>query len=229
MPPRGTLTSQITSRQRARAVAGLPTFAEGPGDELEDGLREFQEPKLASFGAAAHGGRGKAGLAVGAQKGRLPPCRQLELGACLGEPRELDAPQTLGEQHSCFRSESGFCIHGACRARCSLPSPSSPAPLPAVHSSPAHRRSAGCQGAGRSEDRAGERSREGGAGALPGLAVSLCYTAVAMEQLILSPKGGDRCTETLISRRRVPVALPLSPSLPPGESDPINQFSSSVP
>lgn len=86
-----------------------------------------------------------------------------------------------------------------------------------------------CQGAGRSEDRAGERSREGGAGALPGLAVSLCYTAVAMEQLILSPKGGDRCTETLISRRRVPVALPLPPSLPPGESDLINQFSSSVP
>lgn len=91
-----------------------------------------------------------------------------------------------------------------------------------------HRRSSGCQrwdgsaraqGALRAEEQSGaERSRGGGAGALPGFAVFLSYMTVAMEQLILSPKGGDRCTETLISVRS---QLPgwLSRSLLPGESD----------
>lgn len=69
-----------------RVKARLPTFAEGPSDELKDGLGKFHEPKLASFGAAAHGGRGKAGSAVSAQERRHPPCAVLELGACLGNP-----------------------------------------------------------------------------------------------------------------------------------------------
>lgn len=69
-----------------KVKARLPTFAEGTSDELKDGLGKFHEPKLASFGAVAHGGRGKAGSAVSAQKGRHPPCVPLELGACLGEP-----------------------------------------------------------------------------------------------------------------------------------------------
>lgn len=49
--------------------ASLPTFAEGPGDEFKDGLGKFHEPESASFGAAAHSGRGEAGSAVSAQKG----------------------------------------------------------------------------------------------------------------------------------------------------------------
>lgn len=57
-----------------RVKARLPTFAEGPGDELKDGLGKFHEAKLAAFRAAAHGGRGQAGSALDAdaQKGRLP-------------------------------------------------------------------------------------------------------------------------------------------------------------
>lgn len=64
----------------------LYTFAEGPSDELKDGLGKFHEPELASFGAAAHGGGGEPGSAVSTQKGQLPPCAPQELGACLGEP-----------------------------------------------------------------------------------------------------------------------------------------------
>ena len=66
---RGTQTGQTTPRQKMRVKARLPTFAEGPRDELKDGLGKFHEPKLASFGAAAHGGRGKAGCVFSAQKG----------------------------------------------------------------------------------------------------------------------------------------------------------------
>lgn len=78
--------------------ARCPTFAEGPSDELKDGLGKFHEPKLASFGAAAHGGTEKAGSGVSAQKGWLLPCLPLELGGCLGEPKEMDAPQKLWER-----------------------------------------------------------------------------------------------------------------------------------
>lgn len=79
--------SQVTSRQKTGIKAKLPTFAEGPSDELKDGLGKFHEPKLASFGAAAHGDRGEAGSAVGTQKCWHLLCVSLELpGSCLGEP-----------------------------------------------------------------------------------------------------------------------------------------------
>lgn len=144
-------------------------------------------------------------------------------------PESWTHPRRSGNKYSFLCSESGFCIHGACRARCSLPSPSSPPPLlPAVHSSPTHGRSSACQrrdsparaqGALRTREESGaERSREGGAEARPGFAVFLSYMAVATEQLILSPKGGDRCPETLISSCS---QLPgwLSRSFLPGEAD----------
>lgn len=79
------MASQTTLRQKTRVKARLPTFAEGPGDELKDGLGKFHEPKLASFGAATHDGGGKVGSAVSAQKEKRPPCVALELGACLGK------------------------------------------------------------------------------------------------------------------------------------------------
>lgn len=80
------MASQTTLRQKTRVKARLPTFAEGPGDELKDGLGKFHEPKLASFGAATHDGGGKVGSAVSAQKEKRPPCVALELGARLGKP-----------------------------------------------------------------------------------------------------------------------------------------------
>lgn len=139
------MASQTTLRQKMRVKARLPTFAEGPSDELKDGLGKFHEPKLASLGAAAHGGRGKVGSAVSTRKGKHPPCVALALGARLSKPREADVPQKLREQHSCLCSESGFCIQKACRARCLLP-PSLPPPPPAVHSSPHHGRTSGRRG-----------------------------------------------------------------------------------
>lgn len=62
------MTSQVILWQDAVVEASLPTFAEGPGDEFKDGLGEFHEPKSASFGAAAHSGRGEASFAVSTQK-----------------------------------------------------------------------------------------------------------------------------------------------------------------
>lgn len=123
-----------------------PTFAEGPSDELKDGLGKFHEPKLASFGAAAHGGTEKAASAVSAQKGWLLPCLPLELGGCLGEPRDGSTPEALGKSTadsavsptSASREPAG---HGVC----SLPL-SFPPPLPAVHSSPTRRKTSGWQG-----------------------------------------------------------------------------------
>lgn len=80
------MASQTTLRQKTRVKARLPTFAEGPSDELKDGLGTFHEPQLAGFGAAAHGGRGKLGSAVGAREGKQPPRVALELGGRLGKP-----------------------------------------------------------------------------------------------------------------------------------------------
>lgn len=80
------MTSQVTSRQGTVVEAGLPTFAEGPGDEFKDGLGKFHESKSASFGAAAHSGRGEAGSTVSTQKGWYAPRVPLDLGSCLSEP-----------------------------------------------------------------------------------------------------------------------------------------------
>lgn len=73
-------------KTESRGKASFHTFAEGPSDELKDGLGKFHEPELASFGAATHGGGGEPGSVVSTQKGQHPPYAPQELGACLGEP-----------------------------------------------------------------------------------------------------------------------------------------------
>lgn len=126
-----------------RVTASLPTFTEGPGDELKDRLSKFHKSKLASLGAATHGCRREAGFAVSTQKEQHPLRVPLERGACLDEPREIRTSEIkVQEQHSCLCSKSSFCIQRACRANL----PSFSPPLAAVHSSAHHRRTFGCQG-----------------------------------------------------------------------------------
>lgn len=89
----------------------LPTFAEGPGDEFKDGLGKFHEPESASFGAATHNGKGEADSSVSTQKGWHPPRVPLDLGACLGEPCEMNAPQKPVSGKSTAASAASPALH----------------------------------------------------------------------------------------------------------------------